>query len=158
MNEENQRTSGPLVMVALVTAFIMGCSRETTYKMQVPFVAPVLELGNARKITDWILAQQDPDKVNAGLDALSAIITFRSRGQAQDACEGYVRVYQKLLAGWPGLAVPMRTEDGVDWTLESLVDMSTHRARREAETHPDYRIHQELWTRIQAIHAEVHRP
>ncbi len=61
----------------------------------------VLKKGNAKDITEWALTQVDWSPIFDAIGALGEIAALNRR-DSQEAVEGYLAIYQKLRAGWPG--------------------------------------------------------
>jgi hypothetical protein len=66
--------------------------------------AYVLELGDADSITKWGIQQVDDDRI---YDAMCALSSYAGQNHSDpnkvDAGEnGIIRIYNKLIAGWPG--------------------------------------------------------
>jgi len=92
-------------LVAGTTALILcqlGCSGENVYKSQVSW-GYVFDIGSAKKIGEWTLAQNDARKIADGIFTLSSITVLRSDSEARHAVDAYVAVHRKTMEGWPGL-------------------------------------------------------
>src|SRR5688572_22677794 len=88
------------VIISVMLCATYGCSREAYLKQQVPW-GYVLDVGPARDITTWTIAQNDSMSVKYGINALINVIYVRDRSEAEDAVAGYITIYQKTLRGWP---------------------------------------------------------
>jgi hypothetical protein len=128
---------------------LVGCSREDWYTQQVGW-SYVYEVGSARKITEWTLARTEIRKVVHGLLTLESLTTLRPR-EANDAIDGYLRVHQKILDGWPGLKDEGRAAEIGSTEPIPLVEFSRDLARSGARQHPDNPKKQELWRRLRAM-------
>ena len=128
-----------------------GCSPEHYHKQQATY-GYVFDVGSSKEIANWILSQQDPREVASGQIALSTIPGLRGKREADDAADGFLRVYKKLLEGWPGLRLPAAGRRGPDdWTLTDVLEVSRGRARLAAQNHPDCAAWQAVWKTIQQI-------
>src|SRR5262245_31652030 len=62
----------------------------------------VLEMGDARKITEWGLGQANSLRITHAYDALVVILVRTDRRDQRDAILGVEAIQKKLEQGWPG--------------------------------------------------------
>lgn len=106
----------------------------------------VLDIGNANQITEWALTQEDPNRIFGAMEALMEIAAgLRSEQEAVEAKDGYLRIHQKLLSGWPDADLP---DAGAG---NSLLYYSRDTAHGTAQSDADNQPVQELWQRINEL-------
>ena len=80
-------------------AFIGGCRCATSFE---PW-SYIYCKGNARQIADWARHQNDWKAVYDSLCALRTLVYESGDAESRNAADGYVAIYEKVVAGWPGL-------------------------------------------------------
>jgi hypothetical protein len=123
----------------------VGCSGERGYKSQVSW-GYVFDIGSAKKIGEWTLAQNDARKIADGISTLSSITVLRSDSEARHAVDAYVAVHRKIMEGWPGL-VDSRSRKYPPGP-PPLITLSRREAHATARQHPDDPQAQELYKRV----------
>ena len=137
------------VLLSLLFLLAGGCVSQTEQQFSYHYV---YEVGNAKKITAWAMEQQSPRKVVDAMAALMTIPNMRWRFDYDDAVEGYARIYEKLLTGWPTLVFPE-----YPWNdIEQLRDWTDRHV--EANRLPRNEELRELVHRVKARHAPSTMP
>lgn len=121
----------PLVFTATIVsiAVLSGCGILIPDANQ-PEVAYRFR-DDPERITQWTLEQTHSRDVGQGVEAL-LYICGRSELKCAAAASGYLRIYQKLVDGWPGIT-ESQAEDRRWWMRRILTDPIGHPSGSFAE-------------------------
>lgn len=111
-----------LAVLISVVVFVLGCTGESQYRYSTG-LGDVLGMEDARRITDWTLAQTDIDHIGKGISSLHHIVeAWKQPVQRQEAADGLSRIHERALKGWAKIAPDIAYGNDVAKTQAAIVE------------------------------------